>query len=237
MIPDPFVFGTVTGEYRMHAQAIFLDAELDVDDNCGAPTTTDTAMVAATIGQQITFGAQLTLQASSLGSLKTVGVNANNSVNLFIDPVGYFTYTSLSGQAYFTPDPAEQGGHEVTGVLDAAGFEALISPGSIVSVFGEFDEETDLADSIPLPLDLGGFSVTFDGKPGALFGVFAGETFDQANVQVPWDVDVSDGQVEVKVHWKDDTSEVWSEPFTLDGEQASPGIYLFPPGTSGLSQR
>ncbi len=122
--------------------------------------------------------------------------------------------------------------HEITGVLDAAAFEALISPGSIVSVFGNFTEETNVAGSIPLPFDLMGFSVTFDGKPGALFGVFAGGAFDQANVQVPWDVDVNDGKVEVRVHWKDATSEVWSEPFEVDGAQASPGIYMFPPGTA-----
>ena len=131
-----------------------------------------------------------------------------------------------------TQSAAEGEPHEITGVLDAAAFEALISPGSIVSVFGNFAEETNVAGSIPLPSDLSGFSVTFDGKPGALFGVFAGGAFDQANVQVPWHVDVSDGKVEVRVHWKDATSEVWSEPFEVDGGQASPGIYMFPPGTT-----
>ena len=122
--------------------------------------------------------------------------------------------------------------HEITAVLDAAAGEALISPGSIVSVFGNFTEQTDVATSIPLPFDLGGFSVTFDGKLGALFGVFTPPGFDQANAQVPWDVDVNDGKVEVRVHWKDASSEVWSEPFKVDGAQASPGIYMFPPGTT-----
>ena len=136
-----------------------------------------------------------------------------------------FTLTDGEGPG---PGPEEQ---EITGVLDAAGFEASISPGAIVSVFGNFAEEEDVADSIPLPFDLGGFSVTFDEKPAALFGVFAG-AFDQANVQVPWDVDVSDDQVEVKVHWRDATSEVWSEPFEVAAAQASPGIYMFPPGTT-----
>ncbi len=158
----------------------------------------------------------------------------SNSANVLIDPLGSFTYTSLSGRTYFTPDPGpepEQEEHEITGVFDAAGGEASISPGSIVSVFGNFAEQTTLAGAIPLPFDLGGFSVTFDGKPAALFGVFDG-TFDQANVQVPWDVDVSDGKMEVKVHWEDETGEVWSEPFEVDGKEGSPGIYLFPAGTA-----
>ena len=121
--------------------------------------------------------------------------------------------------------------HEITGVLDAAGGQALISPGSIVSVFGNFVETTATASSIPLGIDLNGFSVTFNDIPGALFGVFDG-AFDQSNVQVPWNVDVSGGKVQVKVHWKDDTSEVWSDPFEVDAALASPGIYMFPPGTT-----
>ena len=66
--------------------------------------------------------------------------------------------------------------------------------------------------------------------PGALLGVFDG-AFDQSNVQVPWNVDVSSGKVEVKVHWKDDTSEVWSDPFEVDAALASLGIYMFPAET------
>lgn len=121
--------------------------------------------------------------------------------------------------------------HEITGVLDAAGFQARISPGSIVSVFGNFAEITATASSIPLSENLNGFSVTFNNIPGALFGVFDG-AFDQSNVQVPWNVDVSGGKVEVKVHWKDDTNEVWSNPFEVDVALAAPGIYMFPPGTT-----
>ena len=99
----------------------------------------------------------------------------------------------------------------ITGVLDAAGGQALISPGSLVSVFGDLVEATATANSIPLPEDLNGFSVTFDGIPAALFGAFDGP-FDQSNVQVPWNIDVSRGRVEVKVHWNDETHNVWSDP-------------------------
>ncbi len=60
--------------------------------------------------------------------------------------------------------------HEITDVLDAAGFLALISPGSIVSVFGSFAEQTTVGNTIPLLLNLDGFSVTFDGIPGRCSG-------------------------------------------------------------------
>jgi uncharacterized protein (TIGR03437 family) len=123
------------------------------------------------------------------------------------------------------------GDHVITGVLDAAGGQPLISPGSIVSVFGNFTESSATTSSVPLNENLGGFSVTFNGTPGALFGVFDGD-FDQSNVQVPWNVDVSSGKVEVKVHWKDETTEVWSDPFEADAALASPGIYMHPPGTT-----
>lgn len=137
------------------------------------------------------------------------------------------TAGSISASAA-PPSPEE---HQIDGVLDAAGGQTLISPGSIVSVFGDFTDITATSAAIPLGEDLNGFSVTFNDVPGALFGVFDG-AFDQSNVQVPWSVDVSSGKVEVKVHWEDESGEIWSEPFEVDAALASPGIYMFPPGTT-----
>ncbi len=124
--------------------------------------------------------------------------------------------------------------HEITGVLDAAGFEALVSPGSIVSVFGSFSETSSASPAIPLDTNLDGFSVTFDGEPGALFGVFGedfGLGFHQANVQMPWHVDVSDGSVDVQVNWESDKAKVESEAFQVPAAPASPGIFQFPFGS------
>ena len=166
-----------------------------------------------------------------LGVDNNGGSGSNSRLVLTLRAGTFIIEATSSSPSAGGPYTLSVSAHQITGVLDAAGFKALISPGAIVSVFGDFAEEEDVADAIPLPFDLGGFSVTFDGKPGALFGVFAGD-FDQANVQVPWDVDVSDDQVEVKVHWKDDASEVWSEPFEVAAAQASPGIYMFPPLTT-----
>ena len=110
-------------------------------------------------------------------------------------------------------------GPMVTGVFDAAGFQELISPGSIVSVFGDFAERTARATTIPLNMKLDGLSVSFNGIPGALFGVFGddfGLGFNQANVQVPWELDISSGPLGVRVHWETDDGEVRSEPFSVD---------------------
>ena len=121
--------------------------------------------------------------------------------------------------------------HQISGVCDAAGCQGLISPGSIVSVFGLFALLTGTAPSVPLPPNLDGFSVTFNDVPGAIFGIFLLDDFgaasEQANVQVPWNIDVSSGTVEIKVHWEDDESTVWSEPFSANAGLASPGIFVF----------
>jgi uncharacterized protein (TIGR03437 family) len=171
----------------------------------------------------------------------TVNFTLPEDLPLPINP-GYFYRVEMliedGGEEFRSPQvllAVEQGEHEITGVLDAAGFQAQISPGSIVSVFGEFAETTARASSIPLSMDLNGFSVTFNDIPGALFGVFGddfGLGFNQANVQAPWAMDVSSGKVAVKVHWEDESGEVWSDPFEVDAAQASPGIYMFPAGTT-----
>lgn len=105
-------------------------------------------------------------------------------------------------------------------------------------MFGLFAEQTATGQSLPLPLKLTGFSVTFNGLPGALFGVFFRGDFstnaDQANVQVPWDLDVSSGKVEVRVHWEgaEGEEDFWSDPFEVNAAQASPGIFTL--GTQAI---
>ena len=89
---------------------------------------------------------------------------------------------------------------------------------------------TVTADSLPLNFNLDGFSVTFNGLSGALFGVFFREDFgalsDQANVQAPWELDVSSGEVEVRVHWETEAGTVSSDPFMVSAAKASPRIFM-----------
>lgn len=121
---------------------------------------------------------------------------------------------------------ASAAAHQVNGVVDGASFRPIISPGSIVSVFGLFAEQSVVGSTVPLSTVLDGFSVTFADKEAGLFGAFAGE-FDQANVQVPWDLDVSAGSVSVRVHRTGSGTTVSSEPFAVDAALASPGIFTF----------
>ena len=59
-----------------------------------------------------------------------------------------------------------------------------MAPGSVVAIFGSnfTDGEHFEAENIPLPFTLGGVSVTFNGLPAALYGVWP----DQINAQLPW---------------------------------------------------
>ena len=59
-----------------------------------------------------------------------------------------------------------------------------VAQGSMVSIFGSnfTDGEHFEAENIPLPFTLGGVSVTFNGLPAALYGVWP----DQINAQLSW---------------------------------------------------
>ena len=94
---------------------------------------------------------------------------------------------------------------EVTenGVLNAASSVQFpdplhpTAPGSIVSVFGQFAWASESAASVPLPKELAGVTVTFDGIPAPLFAVIRGDDFnpplgfDQINAQMPWAVNTA----------------------------------------------
>ena len=166
-----------------------------------------------------------------------------------LEPGCYAGTLTIGGVSWTAPDlfPVGAGGgkgircgpppvtHEVTGVFDAAGFQDLISPGSIVAIGGEFTDQSAEALTVPLSMNLNGFSVTFNGLPGALFGLFDGDDFgqpfDQANVQVPWLLDTSAGTVDVVVNWDNGAlsesarAKVSSAPFAANAAPASPGIF------------
>ena len=123
----------------------------------------------------------------------------------------------------------------VSGAFDAAGFQAVISPGSVVAIGGFFTDATAVASSVPLSISENDLSFSFrvpNGKLnhefGAVFGVFDG-AFDQANVQVPWDLDVSSGKVEVRVHRAENGAKqaFTSPPYEVNAAPASPGIFTF----------
>jgi uncharacterized protein (TIGR03437 family) len=77
------------------------------------------------------------------------------------------------------------------GVVNAASFEAGITPGSLATIFG-----TGItafggiigAQQTPLPAELAGTSVTMNGVPAPLIAVALTDGLEQINVQVPWEL-------------------------------------------------
>jgi hypothetical protein len=58
-------------------------------------------VVQGTIGQELTIHSLMSLNATVVGPTST-GVDAFNTVFFTIDPLGDFTYTSSSGNTYFS---------------------------------------------------------------------------------------------------------------------------------------
>jgi uncharacterized protein (TIGR03437 family) len=74
----------------------------------------------------------------------------------------------------------------VTAVANGASFQQAFAPGMILSVFGRsLASSTQVATSVPLPLSLGGTSVTVNGQPAPLY--YASPT--QLNIQVPYETE------------------------------------------------
>ena len=73
------------------------------------------------------------------------------------------------------------------GFTSSSGFHRplVVSPGSDPSLFGEgFGDEVIVADTVPLPLELGGVSVELNGIPAPLIFVSP----NQINFQTPWEL-------------------------------------------------
>lgn len=108
------------------------------------------------------------------------------------------------------------------GVLNGASFDKTqpVSPGSLISIFGSnLAATTATADSIPLSAVLGQVSVTVNGVPAPLNGVFHTASGDQINAQLPWNTQTGSAQVVVTNHG------VASAPQTLQVGAVSPGIF------------
>jgi uncharacterized protein (TIGR03437 family) len=114
------------------------------------------------------------------------------------------------------------------GVLNGASFAKgqPVSPGGLVSIFGTgLVSNLAEADTIPLSNKLGGVTVTFaDLPPAPLLAVVPGvpgQSDDQINVQVPWEIGTGTGAVNVMVTNANGTS----APVAVDFAPSMPGIF------------
>lgn len=113
------------------------------------------------------------------------------------------------------------------GVVNGASFaKGAVSPGSLVSIFGTgLVSKLASADSIPLSTSLGGVTVTFADLPPAplltaIPGV-PGQSNDQINLQVPWEIGTGSGVVNVIVT----TPNGSSAPVAVNFAPSMPGIF------------
>ena len=114
------------------------------------------------------------------------------------------------------------------GVLNGASFAKgqPVSPGGLVSIFGTgLVSKLATADTIPLSSSLGGVTVTFaDLPPAPLLAVIPGipgQSDDQINVQIPWEIGSGTGVVNVMVTTPNGTS----APVAVNFAPSMPGIF------------
>jgi uncharacterized protein (TIGR03437 family) len=114
------------------------------------------------------------------------------------------------------------------GVLNGASFSKgqPVSPGSLVSIFGTgLVSKLASADTIPLSTSLGGVTVTFaDLPPAPMLAVVPGvpgQSDDQINVQLPWEVGSGTGVVNVMVTTPNGTS----APVAVNFAPSMPGVF------------
>jgi uncharacterized protein (TIGR03437 family) len=114
------------------------------------------------------------------------------------------------------------------GVLNGASFAKgqAVSPGGLVSIFGTgLVSKLATADTIPLSSSLGGVTVTFaDLPPAPLLAVIpgvAGQSDDQINAQLPWEIGTGTGTVNVTVT----TAQGTSMPVAVNFAPSMPGIF------------
>ena len=114
------------------------------------------------------------------------------------------------------------------GVINGASFAKgqPVSPGGLVSIFGAgLASSMALADTIPLSNSLGGVTVTFaDLPPAPLLAVIPGvpgQSADQINAQLPWEIGTGTGTVNVTVT----TPNGISAPMSVNFAPSMPGIF------------
>ena len=93
--------------------------------------------------------------------------------------------------------------------LDGASFRSPVAPGSMATVFQpDLVATLSVADTVPLPTSLGGFSMKFnDSIPVPLYATSP----NQANIQIPWELE-GQGSAALKATRADGSIETFSVP-------------------------
>lgn len=122
-----------------------------------------------------------------------------------------FVLEELSGMLSTGPPQAAEGG-----IVNAATHSPPLSPGSLATLYGSALALTNAsAETLPLPVDLAGVTVTVNGTPAPLLFV---SPF-QVNFQVPWGTLPGTASVALSRHGEA------SETREAEVQDASPGIF------------
>jgi uncharacterized protein (TIGR03437 family) len=143
------------------------------------------------------------------------------SLNTLTATVEGFPDSQVTLQALSVGPPP---GFSAAGVVNAASFalgtaspHRALAPGALVSIFGQgLALETARAESLPLPLTLGGVRVRFNGIPAPLLYVSP----TQINLQVPFEVSGASTEVVVE------TPAGNAAPVMVQSASTQPGIFF-----------
>jgi uncharacterized protein (TIGR03437 family) len=106
----------------------------------------------------------------------------------------------------------------IASVVNAASFDALMSPGCIVTITGNGLSTTNLSASAPLPITLGGVTVTVNGVAAQLLYVSS----TQINLTIPPDLSIPGNVVAPVVVTANGVS---SRPYTIRLSRLAPAIF------------
>ncbi len=187
-----------------------------------------------------TYTFNWTPPASSVGNVTiyVAGNAANGDLTDEGDHIYATTYTLTPAQAT-GPAPAIDstlGIQNQTSAPNAAGL--AVSAGSLAAIYGSnFATANAAATAIPLSNTLAGVGVTFNGTPAPMVGIatgitVGGETVDQINAIVPWEL-AGSSTAQVVVTAANGTS---SAPMTVNIAATDPGIFYIATDSAGINR-
>jgi len=164
-----------------------------------------------------TFGLFLTLAIST-------AVHAQSAATLASGNTRTSTKTKFFPQASRSLKSSITSGN--IAVVSAASFLPGISPGGLITIFGDNLSDVNgavVANTNPLPLELAHVSVDINGVPAPVFSVAYNGSEDQISVQVPYDTATGPGAALVEVFdYGDSVGTARTDSYTED-----PGIFTY----------
>lgn len=133
-------------------------------------------------------------------------------------------YSNITDAFYVAPAEGPQAG----GMVNSASFQRIVTPGSIVSIFGtRLSQGEQIATRFPLPRQMNGVTINVNGAPAPLLYVNPG----QVNFLLPYDVGEAAPRVTV-ANAGVESSAVAVGPNDLRSDSA-PGIFTLSPEGQG----